>query len=109
MSDGSGTMNRRDFIKTGLTAAVVLPVADAVLRPLAARADDTKLITELPDQAAMVAALQYVNESAKADQTCLDCQFFTPGSDSARGKCQLFPIGLVTSAGWCASYVKKAT
>ena len=109
MSDGSGTMNRRDFIKTGLTAAVVLPVADAVLRPLAARADDTKLITELPDQAAMVTALQYVDVSEKADQDCKGCQFFTPQGDGARGKCQLFPVGLVTSAGWCASFVKKAT
>ncbi len=109
MGYGFGAMNRRDFIKTGLTAAAVLPIADAVLRPLAARADDTKLITELPDQAAMVTALQYVNVSAKADQDCETCQFFAPQGDGARGKCQLFPVGLVTSTGWCASFVKKAT
>jgi hypothetical protein len=109
MSNGPGAMNRRDFIKNGLVAAAVLPIADAVLRPLAARADDTKLVTELPDQAAMVTALQYTNESEKADQDCEGCQFFTPGADGTRGKCQLFPIGLVTSKGWCASYVKKAT
>jgi hypothetical protein len=109
MRNGTGAMNRRDFIKTGLVAAAVLPIADAVLRPLPARADDTKLITELPDQAAMVTALQYVNESAKADQDCANCQFFTPAADGARGKCQLFPTGMVTAKGWCASYVKKVT
>ncbi len=109
MGDGYGAMNRRDFIKTGLTAAAVLPIAGALLRPLAARADDTKLITELPDQAAMVTALQYVDVSEKADQDCKGCQFFTPQGDGARGKCQLVPVGLVTSTGWCASFVKKAT
>jgi len=56
----------------------------------------------------MVAALQYVNESAKPDQKCTDCQFYTPG-DGGKGKCQLFQKGLVAEGGWCASYVKKAS
>ncbi len=101
-------MNRRDFIKTGLTAAAVLPVAGALLRATPARAEEEKLVTELPDQS-MVTALQYTNKSEKADQDCKGCQFFTSQEDSARGQCQLFPVGLVTSEGWCASWVTKTT
>ena len=101
-------INRRDFIKTGLTAAAVLPVAGALLRAAPARDEEEKLVTELPDQT-MVTALQYTNKSETTDQDCKNCQFFTPQGDAARGKCQLFPVGLVTSEGWCASWVAKAT
>jgi hypothetical protein len=101
----AGAMNRREFIKTGLTAAAVLPIANTVLRPGIAHAED-KLVTDMPDQAHMVQALQYVNVSEKADQNCANCQFYTAG-DGGTGKCQLIPIGLVAEGGWCASYVKK--
>ena len=103
----SGSMSRRDFITTGLTAAALLPAAAALLRAAPARAEGEKLVTELPDQAAMVAALQYVGKSAKPDQDCKGCQFFTPQGDGAKGKCQLFPVGLVEAEGWCASWAKK--
>lgn len=105
---GLGSMNRRDFIKTGLSAAAVLPAAGVLLHAAPARAEGDQLVTEIADQAPMVAALQYVNESAKPDQKCTDCQFFTPG-EGGKGKCQLFQKGLVTDGGWCASYVKKAS
>ena len=103
----TGSMSRRDFIKTGVTAAALLPVAGALLRPTPARAEEEKLVTDLPDQAPMVAALQYTNKSDKPDPTCKNCQFFTPQGDGAPGKCQLFPVGLVGAEGWCASWAKK--
>ena len=96
-------MSRRDFMKTGLTAAAALPVVATLVRPGVARAE---LVTELPDQAAMVGALQYVNESTKPDQNCTNCQFYTPGEGGV-GKCQLFPVGNVAEKGWCASWAKK--
>ena len=105
---GRGSMNRRDFIRTGLSAAAVLPAAGVLMRASQAHAEGTQLVTEIPDQAPMVAALQYVNQSAKPDQKCLDCQFYTPG-EGGKGKCQLFQKGLVTEGGWCASWVKKAS
>ena len=105
---GLGSMNRRDFIKTGLSAAAVLPAAGVLLSATRASAEGSELVTEIADQAPMVAALQYTNESAKPDQKCADCQFYTPG-DGGKGKCQLFQKGLVTEGGWCASWVKKAT
>lgn len=64
------------------------------------------LVTEVAAAAAMVQALQYVNESAKADQRCTNCQLFTAKGED-RGACQLFPQGLVASGGWCASWAKK--
>ncbi len=79
-----------------------------MLRAVPARAEEEMLVTELPDQT-MVSALQYTNKSEKPDQDCKGCQFFTPQDDGARGKCQLFAVGLVTSEGWCASWVVKAT
>ena len=54
----------------------------------------------------MVSALQYVNESAKADQRCDNCQLYTAG-EGGKGKCQLFPVGLVASGGWCSSWAQK--
>jgi hypothetical protein len=99
-------MNRREFIKTGLVSAVVLPAAGALLHAGIAHAEEEVLITAMPDMAPMVTALQYVDASAKADQNCESCQLFTAGADG-NGKCQLFAKGLVKSAGWCASWVKK--
>ncbi len=102
-------MDRREFLKAGLSATLVLPVAGALLATRAARAaDDDKLITELEEMKVTVGALQYVNESAKPDQDCANCQFFTATS-GGRGKCQLFMKGVVSEKGWCMSWVKKAT
>ncbi|HJO22754.1 MAG: hypothetical protein GY772_13910 [bacterium] len=67
-----------------------------------------QLITEIAGSAAMVQALQYVNQSAKPDQNCGNCQLYTAQSGGV-GKCQLFATGLVKEAGWCASWAAKVT
>jgi hypothetical protein len=64
------------------------------------------LVTEVPAMKPTVEALQYVNQSAKADQRCANCQMFTARTQT-RGKCQLFSQGLVSSQGWCTSWVAK--
>lgn len=104
--ENTGAMNRREFIKTGLTTAVVLPVAGALLHAGIASAEEEKLISAMPEVAPMVTALQYVDVSTKPDQDCEGCQLYTAGADGT-GKCQLFAKGLVTSGGWCASWVQK--
>jgi hypothetical protein len=67
-----------------------------------------KLVTDLPENQPVVASLQYVHESARTDQSCGNCQFYTPG-EGGLGKCQLFVKGLVREQGWCASWVAKQT
>jgi hypothetical protein len=67
-----------------------------------------KLVTEVASAASLVSALQYVNESPKPDQKCGNCQLYTAGA-GGRGKCQLFPEGLVAESGHCASWVAKVS
>lgn len=85
--------------ETGATA----PAAQAAG---GADADDTKLVTAYPQNAALVKSLGYVHESQKPDQHCSNCFFFTPTSEG-RGRCQLFPRGRVEVGGWCTSWQAK--
>lgn len=66
-----------------------------------------RLVTEIAAMQPMVTALKYTNESPQADQRCSNCRFYTPHGDTARGACQLFPEGVVTAAGWCASWQQR--
>lgn len=65
-----------------------------------------QLVTEIPAMAATVQTLQYTNESAKPDQQCSNCQFYT-AAGGGLGRCQLFPQGYVTEGGWCQSWTRK--
>ena len=106
MSDRSQDFTRRDFLRTGLAAGALIPVAGLVLGARPALAADEKLVTQTAAVAATVQALQYKAVSDKPDQHCSICQFFTPTSGGL-GKCQLFVQGLVSEKGWCMSYTKK--
>ena len=99
-------LSRRDFLRGGLAAGALIPVAGLVLRAPAAWAAEEKLVTETPAVAATVQALQYRVVSDKPDQNCANCQFYTPGTGGT-GKCQLFVQGLVAEKGWCMSWAKK--
>lgn len=83
------------------------PRAEAPSTPAPADAEGA-LVTEVASAAAMVKALQYVNQSPKADQNCASCQLFTAAS-GGRGRCQLFPQGLVKESGWCASWAARVS
>ncbi len=102
--DSRNTLDRRGFLKAGLTAAAVLPMAGALFGARTARAEE--LVTEVEAMKPTVQALQYVHKSVKADQNCINCQFYTAG-EGDQGKCQLFPQGLVAGPGWCMSWTKK--
>jgi hypothetical protein len=107
MSDRSkDAVTRRDFLRTGLAAGALIPLAGIALRAKPAFAEEEKLVTEIPAVAATVQALQYKTQSDKPDQNCKNCQFYTAGA-GGKGKCQLFTQGLVAEAGWCMSWTKK--
>jgi hypothetical protein len=89
-------------------AAQPKPAAPAPAAPAAPAGGGDDLVTEIPAMAPLVETLKYVHLSEKPDQSCSNCQFFTPKSDT-RGRCQLFQQGLVESTGWCQSWAKKAT
>ena len=109
MSDRSqDAFTRRDFLRTGLAAGSLIPVAALVLRARPAVAAEEALVTETPAVAATVQALQYKNQSDKPDQHCSICQFYTPVG-AGHGKCQLFVQGLVSETGWCMSFTKKVS
>jgi hypothetical protein len=74
--------------------------------PAAGGAADGRLVTEVQAMQATVTSLQYVNASAKPDQHCSNCLFYTTRT-ADRGKCQLFTQGLVAATGWCASWQPK--
>jgi hypothetical protein len=64
------------------------------------------------------AALGYVSDSGKADakkfpqhaatQKCSGCMLFQGKAGDATGPCPIFAGRLVSSGGWCSSWVKKA-
>ncbi len=86
------------------------PRAAAPPAPSAPSGDsgESRLVTEVAAVASVVSALQYVNQSARPDQNCANCQLYTAGSGQ-RGKCPLFAQGLVTEAGWCVSWVARVS
>ncbi len=106
MKESKNTMDRREFLAAGITAAAVVPGVLMTARP--ARAEGEQLVTEMEANAPMVAALQYVNESTKEGQNCEGCQLYVAGEGGV-GKCQLFPTGVVKATGWCASYAPKVS
>ena len=101
--DGAG-WTRREFGKLGLGLAA--SVGGLALGGRAARADDTKLVTEIPENAAIVSGLQYMNESPLPDNVCAGCVLYTAGEND-RGKCTLFPQGVVSAKGHCLSWAAK--
>ncbi|MBW2268307.1 MAG: high-potential iron-sulfur protein [Deltaproteobacteria bacterium] len=89
-------------------APVELPAEPAAEPVPVADAGAAALVTDLPDVAAMVAALQYTNTSGNPDQRCANCQLFAQTGDGI-GKCQIFAQGYVTEGGWCVSWAAKAS
>jgi len=95
---------RREIGKLGLGLAAA--VGALTLGARAGRAQDEKLVTDIPENATLVTGLQYVNQSPFPDKQCKGCVLYT-AKDDAHGKCQLFPNGIVTAVGHCASWAAK--
>jgi High potential iron-sulfur protein len=93
--------------KPPVPPATAGPAEAPAAAPAADAGADDRLVTEIPANATMVQTLHYVNQSPKTDQRCEICQLFT-ARRGGRGKCQLFPQGLVSAQGWCQSWVQRA-
>lgn len=104
VSDVPSGFTRREVGKLGLGLAAA--VGGLALGGRAARADDTKLVTEIPENAAIVSGIQYVHESPNPDKLCSGCVLYTAGENN-RGKCTLFPNGVVEAGGYCISWAAK--
>jgi hypothetical protein len=88
-------------------AAAPAPAPAAEPAPAApAAAGGKPLVTDVPAMAPTVQALQYTHKSAKPDQHCSNCMFYT-AEGGALGKCQLFAQGYVEEGGWCMSWAAK--
>ena len=72
-------------------------------------ADCTELNKDLTEQDLSTReSLKYVAKTEKADQNCLNCQFYQPEKfEGACGGCQLFANGAVNPNGWCLSWTEK--
>lgn len=91
------------------TAGLALTFAGASTAALEALADDSaKLVTEIPDNAGLLAGLQYVAESQKPGQKCGNCTFYREGNGEV-GKCNLLVKGLVQDGAWCISWSPAAS
>ena len=103
--ESRGELDRRGFMKLGLCAVAALPIAGALFGGRAARAAGD-MVTDIEANKPILTSLQYVATSAKPDQSCASCQFYT-AAEGGKGKCTLIPNGFVSEKGWCMSYAKK--
>ncbi len=103
---GSRNVTRRELGTLAAGAAL----AALGVSPMAARAaaDDSTLVTEIPANAGLIKAVQYVDQSAKAGEICSGCILWQ-GGDARRGKCPLFQQGVVSAGGWCSSWSPRPT
>ncbi|MDJ0868366.1 MAG: high-potential iron-sulfur protein [Myxococcota bacterium] len=98
------TLTRRDFHRLG--GAALLAAGSPLLATRAAAESDA-LVGEYPENAPIIAGVQYVDVSAKEGQYCSGCLLYQAGGPEGRGKCPLFAKGLVADQGWCVSWSKK--
>jgi hypothetical protein len=101
-----GHITRRELGRLGLGFALAIGSAGSGVR--SARAEEEALVNEVADNAALVQALSYVNQSPVEGANCSNCAIYLGGS-ATKGKCGLFQKGVVLSTGHCASWSKKST
>ena len=108
MTKHTADTNRRRFIKLTVTGVAAAPFANALLSGSAEAAD---MVSESEPTAV---ALKYKMDAAKAPERkdtsafCNNCNLYTGKPGDANGPCTVFGGKLVSSKGWCASWVKKA-
>jgi hypothetical protein len=102
-NDSRGSSRRRFLTMAGASVAL-LPFTGLVRVQTVGAAEMPKLTLDDPS----AKALGYVNESAVADQHCINCNFWQ-GGGAEWGGCPLFPGKSVAAKGWCKSWLKKAS
>lgn len=107
-------LSRRHFTKLGLGAAAAV-FGGSVLSGTAAAGHHEEgegdgaspLVTDVPDNASLLAAVQYVAVSEIDGKNCANCQLLLQ-RDGDVGRCGLFQKGKVPVAAYCTSWIKKA-
>ncbi|TMG80277.1 MAG: High potential iron-sulfur protein [Betaproteobacteria bacterium] len=108
MTKHTADTNRRRFIKLTVTGLAAAPLANAMFSGSAEAAD---MVSESEPTAV---ALKYKMDATKAPERkdksafCNNCSLYTGKPGDANGPCTVFGGKLVSSKGWCASWVKKA-
>ena len=97
-------LDRREF----MTAAVLALCVAGVPHLARGSEADRRLVTDFPEQAAMISALRYVGRSEDPVRHCASCQFFTLRVDGKLGNCMFFAQGLVEAGGHCDYWVEAA-
>ena len=97
--------SRRRFLRHVLVAAAVAPLLGESGRALGAP------LPKLTSANVQAKALKYVDDASKTQDpahkggsVCLNCQFFTAGTNA----CALFAGFQVAPKGWCVAWAKKA-
>ncbi len=96
-------ITRRQFAKLGGTA---LTMAAVPWFARSASAEEPKLVTDIPENEAILGSLQFVSVSEKEGQSCGNCILYTAGENGV-GKCTVLQQGVVPEGGWCLSWAKK--
>jgi hypothetical protein len=97
-------ITRRALVRGGLIAGTLVPAAGLLINFAAYGASPA-----LDPSDPTAKALGYVTKSPKPDANCANCSQFQGKEGDAMGPCTIFPGKNVASAGWCMSWVKKAT
>jgi High potential iron-sulfur protein len=100
-----GRVTRRELGRVGIGLALAVCGASIGVRPV--RAEDAALVDELPENAALIKAISYVNQSAVAGANCGNCALYLGGA-APKGRCGLFQRGVVPVTGHCVSWIKKS-
>ncbi len=116
LSKRNFSMSRRQLL---VLSATGLPLATLLASMPQVYAADPGC-KPVPDNDPVATAIKYVPDASKAptrpakmgvegkDQSCANCQLFTPGAAKETGKCTMIAAGCVNAKGWCTAWVKKA-
>ncbi len=90
--------SRRQFLKLGGSALVIIPILAASGQAFAAQ------------NAAMRSSLKYQDKPGPDGKDCIGCQQFVPGkTPTALGGCKLYPGDTeIAPKGYCVAWAKKA-
>ena len=107
-------LSRRHFTKLGLGAAAAVLGGTVLPRTAAAGHHEggdgdgaPPLVTDVPENASLLTAVQYVAVSEIEGKNCANCQLLLQ-RDGDVGRCGLFQKGKVPVAAYCTSWIKKA-
>ena len=98
--------SRREFLKaSGSLALIPLINVSATAAEMVPADDPAASALKYVEDASTASRMDKMGV-AGADQTCMNCQFYT-ASDGGVGPCVLFQNRLVTAKGWCMGWVPK--